>query len=362
VASWPELTAKRLRPESRRARLWRARVAAALLFAAAGAWSAIAPQVNFSLGERLHLGFETISTIAVILALIAGLRFAPRLDYFLKLTTLAAWQRRLSQFNSSCVQAGNELITALPFLLLLLALQAITLAELFAISALTALLLALSITLSMFRGPTLLLPLIAVALYARGRRPWFETSMIALYATHVYYKVHLTRRASARIVSENFAIESSTPLSPNELCRFNFLSRPIMTLAACHILLLLLSPFWPVSMEERLALRLVLTFGVFSLSLDSYALHWHSMLTGNAFQTISIVIGIPWAVAWMLAALHTGEAFTLNEAAAYFFVWSALGSILSWAVGNSAREKVQRNLREIISTSRESSPFPSLYP
>jgi hypothetical protein len=75
------------------------------------------------------------------------------------------------------------------------------------------------------------------------------------------------------------------------------------------------------------------------------------MLKGSPSAALAVVLGIPWAAAWAFAALHTGEAFTMNEGAAYFFVWIALGLTLSWFVGSSAKQKLLKDFRVLVGES-----------
>jgi hypothetical protein len=110
-------------------------------------------------------------------------------------------------------------------------------------------------------------------------------------------------------------------------------------------------------MEQKLALGLALAGGAALLFLDSSALAWRGALSGirtdsvhGAFTKLfATIIGIPWAAAWIFSAMHSGEAFTLNEGAAYFFMWLALGGSISWFARATAKEKLQRDFRRLLS-------------
>jgi hypothetical protein len=350
--AWPELARLLLRPEARRPETWRARFVFGLVFIAAGFWSAVAPQVNFSLGERLHLAFRTIFAIAAGLALLAGLRFTPRAGEFASV--------RIADGCVLFVRAGNGLLPVGPIFLLLLSLQAIEVRELFVALATIIGALAASTMVAALKGPTLLFPISALALIALQRRNFFESSLIILYAAHLYFKAGVAFEISGAMRSPNFTSEIVAPLNSGELCELRQKSSRwrrtgLFTLASLNIAILLLANLWPIKLEEKLPLALVLGFGIVSLFLDTVALTWRGMFNGSPISALTIVLGIPWAMAWIFAALHTGEAFTMNEGAAYFFLWAALGSTLSWVIGGAAKQKALRDFRELAAAS------PSLY-
>ena len=313
----------------------------------AGIWSAVAPQIHFSLGERLRLGFGTITVTAGAVALLAGLRYAPRADLF--------WKARFADGVVQFSRAANELIVVAPMFLLLLALQSVSLTELIRAVVMIFCALLLSTSVATVRGPTLLVPVLILTAVAMRRRTNFESTLICLYAAHFYFKSHVAFEMWRAMRSPNLTLETLAPLSPAELCElrrqsFRFLSPALIALAASNTVILLLVNVWPIKIEQILPLALVLAFGIVSLFLDTFALRWRGMI-GNPLLTIGIVMGIPWAVAWAFAALHTGEAFTMNEGAAYFFLWTVLGSTLSWMVGNAAKQKALRDFRRLAAAS-----------
>lgn len=337
--AWPELARLLLRPEARRPETWRRRWLFGALFAAAGLWAAIAPQVNFSLGERLRLGFHTIMSLAAAWALFSGLRFVSRLDC-----------SRTASGVVSFIRGANDLIALAPVFLLLLALQSVSAAEVISAGLIILCALLLSTFVAAVKGPALLVALLIAALIAMRRRPVFEAMLIGTYALHVYFKARIPLAISRGMQSPNIAFELLAPLSPLELCelrqRSRFFRTSLFALAGVNLAILLSANYWPIKLEEKLPLALALAFGIVSLFLDTFALRWRGLF-GNPFSTLGIILGIPWAVAWAFAALHTGEAFTMNEGAAYFFVWTALGSTLSWMVGNAAKQKALRDFREL---------------
>jgi hypothetical protein len=352
MAAWPELARQLLRPTTRRPQTWRTRGACALLFASAGIWSAVAPQANFALGERLRLAYETIFVMTVALGLLAGALHRANHDIFQDVRIVPRWQRSSSRILSMITKGANDLLPALPLLFLLLALEAISFLEFSKLILWTAAALITSTTISEFKGPILLWPIATAVLYANRRRPPFESILILLYAGHLYWKARLAWAAKTRIISANLAIESTTLLSPAQLCVGPKLHPAILSLLAIHLTLLAAASLWPLGLDEKFALALVLIVGIFSLFVDSFALHWRGMIDANPPRTLATILGIPWAVAWILAALHTGDAFTLNEAAAYFLVWSASGLTLSWFAGSAAKERILGTLREVISLKR----------
>ena len=347
--AWPELARLLLRPEARRPETWRRRWAFGALFAATGLWAAIAPQINFSLGERLRLAFQIITPLATAVALLSGLRYTPRADC-----------SKLADSVVLYIRGANDLIGVAPIFLLLLGLEAVSPFEVILAGVMICLALMVSTLVASMKGPTLLVPILVAALFAMRRRSGFEAALISTYAAHLYFKARTSFAISRATRSPNVAFEIVTSLTPVELCglrqRLRFFRAALLGLAALNLSILLLANYWPIKLEEKLPLALVLAFGIASLFLDTFTLRWRVMF-GNPFSTLGIVLGIPWAVAWAFAALHTGEAFTMNEGAAYFFVWIALGLTLSWMVGNAAKQKALRDFRELAA-----SPSPSLSP
>jgi hypothetical protein len=61
------------------------------------------------------------------------------------------------------------------------------------------------------------------------------------------------------------------------------------------------------------------------------------------------IVGIPWVVAWAFASLHSGEAVTLNELAAYFAIWPLLGGTISWIAAANGKSRFEREIRTLLS-------------
>jgi hypothetical protein len=324
-----ERTRLLLRPEARRPELWRGRWVFGLFFSGAGLWSAVAPQINFSLGERLQLAFETMATLAVAMALLAGLRYVPRADRYAN--------ARLPEAAVQFLRGANDLILLIPILLFLVALQSVSKQEFLTSFSMITLALLASTAVSNFQGPTILFPIVCAVLVAMQKRSPFESVLILLYAAHLYFK--------ARVAFGIFSPEQITSAELCELRRRSF-RKPLFALALINIAVLCLANFWPIKLEEKLPLGLILVFGIVSLFLDSFALTWRGMLNRSPLSSLVIVVGVPWAAAWAFAALHTGEAFTMNEGAAYFFLWVPLGSALSWLTGNAAKQEALQSYRE----------------
>ena len=348
--AWPELARLLLRPEARRPETWRRRWVFGALFVTAGLWAAVAPQIHFSLGERLRLAFQTIVSLTAALALFSGLRYAPRPDC-----------PRLADGIVLFIRGANDLLALAPIFLLLIALQAVSPFEVISAGIIICLALMLSTFLATVEGPTLLAPIVIMALVAMRRRPAFEAIVISAYAAHLYFKARMPFAIARAMRSPNIAHEMLTPLSPSRLCerwqRLPYFRASLLALAGLNVAILLCANYWPIKFEEKLPLAMLLVFGIASLFLDTFALRWRGMF-GNPFPTLGIILGIPWAVAWAFAALHTGEAFTMNEGAAYFFLWTALSSTISWISGNAARQKALRDFRELAATSLSPSPSP----
>jgi hypothetical protein len=132
----------------------------------------------------------------------------------------------------------------------------------------------------------------------------------------------------------------------------------LIALTAANVLvieLLMFGTHVPATMEQKFALCFALTAGTGMLLLDASALFWTGLVAGltrkdrNSFSKIcGGIIGIPWAAAWMFSALHSGEAVTLNEMAAYFILWTLLGGSLSWVVATRSRNRFEREVRWLV--------------
>jgi hypothetical protein len=200
---------------------------------------------------------------------------------------------------------------------------------------------------------------VILAIAAMRRRSGFESTLILIYAAHLFFKTRVAFAMANAMNSPNVAFEMLAPLNSAELSALRqktFRSRrmALVALAFLNAAALLAAGLWPLKLEEKLPLALILGFGILSLFMDAFALTWLAMLNRKPLFSLATILGIPWAVAWAFAALHTGEAFTLNEGAAYFFLWTALGSTLSWLAGSAAKQKLLRDFREIAA-----SPYPS---
>jgi hypothetical protein len=290
--------------------------------------------------------------MAAVFALLTGIRYAPRSDPFVNQPGANA--------AVLMVRSANDIVAIIPIFLLLLALQSITPTEFSATLGIIVLALVVSALIAAFRGPTMLVVVGILTMVAMHRRSGFESILILIYATHLLFKARVAFAMANAMRSPNVTFEMIAPLNANELAglrrkSFRVARGALLALAFLNMAILVTAGFWPLKMEEKLPLALVLGFGIVSLFLDTFALAWLAMLKRKPLVSLAIILGIPWAVAWAFAALRTGEAFTMNEGAAYFFLWAALGSTLSWLVGSAAKQKLQRDFREIAAS-------PSLYP
>lgn len=359
MAAWLELARQSLRPHARRTHAWRARTAFALLFGVTGAWAAAAPQASVGLGERLRMSFHAISALGLLIAAAAGLRYRAQI---FETDLLAANHRRFGKLANHLAQSLQDLLPAFPFIFFLIAVQAISPAEAARLGCMIVFLLTVSLA---FRHEAAFAILLCYAL--RGRNA-FEISLGFLFAAHLCIKGWVTWKA-LRLTHDgrfNLMHESVTPLSVEELCatrrlelrkRISLQVGALLALNLALLLAMILGAPLPLTFEHKVALALILIAGAGLLILDVSALTWQGLLAGlrtenmsRSFTLIfSSVIVAPWAGAWSLYALHAGEAFTLNECAAYFFLWVALGGATSWAARVSAKEKLHRELRHLLS-------------
>lgn len=365
MATWHELAWAALRPEARRASAWRARTSCGLLFLIAGAWAAIAPQAALGLGERLRFAGQTTVALSVLMAATAGLRHRSEIlsDELLR---VSRFQRALGNFATDAVKTLQEIVPAIPIGLFLLSVQAISFNEFAQSLALVAALLCVSLGAHDFRASLVALLAIAVASFMRHRN-FFEQSMAALFAAHLALKALLAWSAIAwmRRHRPTLAHEAVTPLDSEDFAkRLRHLKGrryrwPVATLSALNfstVYLLTTDIPLPVTTEQRMALGLILVVGALMLIVDARALAWRGLLSGalthdtrrSFARLFGALIGIPWFAGWAFQALHAGEAFTFNEGAAYFLLWAGLGGALSWTAGSTAKDRLIRELREIL--------------
>jgi hypothetical protein len=366
VAAWLNVAGHALRPAARRAVTWQARIGFALLFAFAGGWAAVAPQAGLSLGERLRLSFNALVGLCAIIAATSTLRrqFAIINDPSLNLR----WRsRRMAEFVSHAVTALQDLIPAIPFFIFLAALQVISTGELIIAVAEIVLIVVAASAVTNVTVSILLIAAIATAVVTR-RFNYFETSIAVLFALHVALKAYVAWAAinSTARLRRNLDDETTTTLEQFEVAALHrrrlwreFVT-PVIGLACVNVafvLMLLWGVAFPATLEQKLALGLTLAGGAALLFVDTSALVWRGALSGLTTRnsraayarSLALIVGLPWAVAWVFAALHAGEAFTLNEGAAYFFMWLALSAGISWIARVTAKEKLQRDLRRLLS-------------
>lgn len=359
MAAWLELARQSLRPHARRPHAWRARAAFALIFGAAGTWAAIAPQSALGLGDRLRLAFHAIVAVCLILAAAAGLRC--QADIFA--TDLIPRRHRiLGRLTNHFIQSLQDILPAVPFICFLLAIQAVGIAEVLQALACTFLLLAVSLCVRYEVSFAILL------FYVTWGRNSFELTLALLFAFHLCAKALVVWRALhlTHDCRSNLMHEAITPMSVDELCEGRCVqlrrafAAPIACLLGANVVFLCLILFGaplPITLEQKVALGFALATGAALLLLDASALGWQGLLAGlhttnmsRSFTLIfSVIIGVPWVAAWAFYAMHAGEAFTFNEGAAYFFLWIALGGVISWIARVSAKEKLHRELRYLLS-------------
>jgi hypothetical protein len=366
VAAWLNVAGQALRPAARRRETFLARVGFVFLFAFVAAWAAAAPQAGLSLGERLHLSFNALVGFCAIIAATSALRhqFAIIHDPGLN---LGRKSRHLADLISNIFAAMHDLIAALPFFLFLLAVQVISPTELL-IAGIE--ILAIVFSASAVTNVPLSIALILIASLAvlTRRLTYFETTIAVLFALHLGLKAYVGWIAitSTSRLRRNLNDEAITGLHPFEVAalhrkrlwrEFGF---PFIGLAFANVAFVFMILFgvpFPATLEQKLALGLALTGGAALLFVDASALLWRGTLTAittfNArasfARSLALIIGVPWAAAWIFSALHSGEAFTLNEGAAYFFMWLALSGSISWIARVTAKEKLQRDLRRLLS-------------
>lgn len=366
MAAWLKIAGQALRPAARCRETWRARVAFGFIYVFVMAWAAGAPQAALSLGQRLRLSFNALFGLCAIVAATSAIR--RQFPIMQETYSVVRWPHRvLAQAASNSVVAVQELAPATPLFLFLAAVQVIGPVELIeAFGALLMIVFAVSVVPSV--GVALGLVLLGCVVVVTWRWNYFETTIAVLLAIHLGLKGFIAWNAisSTAGLRRNLNDETITGLQSFEVATLHCqrLRRgfvlPLFGLAFVNIafvFMLLLGVPFPATVEQKLALGLALTGGVALLFVDASALVWRGALSGLTTQNprralsfvLALVVGAPWAVAWIFSALHSGEAFTLNEGAAYFFMWLALGGTISWIARTTAKEKMQRDLCSMLS-------------
>jgi hypothetical protein len=325
----------------------------------------MAPQASLGLGERLRLAGQATVVLTALLAATAGLRHRSEVlaDELLR---VSVFQRALGKFTTNAIKTLQEIVPAIPIGLFLLAVQAISFDEFAQSLGLAGALMCVSLGASDFRVSLVGLLAIAVVSFTRHRN-LFEQSMAALFAAHLAFKAFLAWSAIAWMRRHRASLthEAVTPLDSEEFAkrlgrlvtrRFRGAFVMLGALNLFTVYLLTANAPLPVTMEQRLALGLILAAGALILFIDARALSWRGLLSGalthdthrSFARLFGVIIGIPWFAGWAFQALHAGEAFTFNEGAAYFVLWAALGGVLSWGAGSTAKDRLIRELREIL--------------
>jgi hypothetical protein len=366
VAVWLNAAAQALRPTARRRETFLARIGFGLLFAFVAAWAAVAPQAGLSLGERLHLSFNALVGFCSIIAATSTLRrqFVILDDPGLNL----GWRsRRLADLVSNIFASSHDLIPVLPFFLFLAAVQVVSPSEL-VIAAIE--ITSIVIVVSAVSNVPLAIALIAIGslIVLTRRLTYFETSIALLFAFHLGLKAYVgwaVITSTARL-RRNLNDEAITGLQQFEVAslhrtrlwrEFGFPFIGLAFVNVAFVAMIILGVPFPATIEQKLALGLALVGGAALLFIDGSALLWRGTLSAitaadahtSFARSLTLIIGVPWAAAWIFSALHSGEAFTLNEGAAYFFVWLALSGSVSCIARVTAKEKIQRDLRRLLS-------------
>jgi hypothetical protein len=339
-----------------------------VVFALIGVWAAVAPQGALSLGERLRLSFDAITIGCFFLATTTGLRRqAPILED--GNLGLHRGERGLARWFSNGAQLFQELAAVIPFFILLTALQVVSPAELVAVFAEIAL---AAMVASSIRSVQLGVMLIVLAsvFFLTWRRNLFETLIVSLLGSHVAVKAFMAWGVvnSTHRFRANLMHELATPIDAKGLAvvyrkrawRGN--GAAFMAVAFANIALiaaLATGTRVPASLEQKFAICCALAAGVGLLFVDASALFWSGLVSGVATNNVhrafsrlfGTVVGIPWAVAWAFSALHSGEAVTVNELAAYFILWTLLGGSMSWIIAAKAKGRFEHELRALVSES-----------
>jgi hypothetical protein len=335
-------------------------------FAFVTAWAAAAPQAGLSLGERLRLSFQALLFVCLGLAATSSVRRSAGIIED-RQVSMARRDRSLARLLSNSIHAAQDLLPAAPIFIFLCALHIISPLELLASVSIVTLVLFTACATPHIRLSMIFIATVAVLLFT-WRRSSFEKAVCVLLALHIATKAFIVWQAISRThrLNQNLMHEAVTSVGSVEFAAFHRrelrkqFATPLFCLAGINLLLILLLLFgvsFPVTMEQKLALGFALAGGAALLFLDASALAWRGFLSGvtthnvhRSFATIfATIVGIPWAVAWLFSAFHAGEATTLNEGAAYFFLWIGLGAAISWFARSTAKEKLERDLRRLLS-------------
>ena len=366
MAAWLNVAGQALRPAVRRREIWLARIGFALIFAFAAAWAAAAPQAGLSLGQRLRLSFDALGGLCFIVAATStlGHQFAIIDDPSLNLGAKYRW---LANFASNVAATAQSLIPAIPLFLFLLALEVVSPLELWiGAGKIAAIILAACAVTNV--AISIALILMAGVVVLTWRLNYFETTIAVLFALHLGLKAYVGWSAILRTthLRKHLNDEAITGLESLELAALHRkrlwreFAVPMIGLAFVNIgfvFMLVLGVPFPATLEQKLALGLALSGGAALLFVDGSALLWRGALSGvttnnprgSYARLLMLIFGAPWAAAWIFSALHSGEAFTLNEGAAYFFMWLGLSGAISWIARVTAKEKLQRDLRRLLS-------------
>lgn len=366
MVAWLHIARHALRPAARKPSTWRARIAYGGVFAFVTAWAAAAPQASLSLGERLRLSFHALLFVCLGLAATSSLRHSAGLIEDREVS-IARRDRSLARLISNFIHAAQVILPATPIFIFLGALHIISPSELVASVSIITLVLLVACGTPHVRLSMIIIAIIAV-LISTWRRNSFERAVAVLLAMHVATKAFIIWHAISRThrLKQNLMHESVTAADSVEVAAFHRrelrkqFATPLFCLAGTNLLLvavLLFGVRFPVTIEQKLALGFALAGGAALLFLDASALAWRGLLSGvtthnvhRSFATIfATIVGIPWAVAWLFSAFHAGEATTLNETAAYFFLWINLSAAISWFARSTAKEKLERDLRRLLS-------------
>ena len=106
---------------------------------------------------------------------------------------------------------------------------------------------------------------------------------------------------------------------------------------------------------ERLAIAAFLVIGCVQVLADAYGLRWMGMWQGlrrkesrtAVLITLVTVVVSPWAVAWALVVLNSGNFTSISEVTAYTLCWVAVSLSVSLVAGATAKYHLTRDLREL---------------